>query len=98
MKLYWMYWVLALGVGCSWLCPKPKPCPTCPPLQVVEVQKPCMDPLPALPKVKLPPPDAAGVVHLDEESYRGLLELLAKVNSYLATQLERCAEAPATQP
>ena len=96
MELCWI--VIAFSVGCAWMYPKPKPCQACSPSRVVEVRKPCMEPLPELPRVHLPTPDAAGVMHLDEETYRGLYELLAKVHQYLATQLERCGEVPASQP
>ena len=49
-----------------------------------------MDPLPMLPQVILPSPNAEGIVVLDKANVADLGLLLGKLRGYVVAQLEKC--------
>lgn len=76
-------------------------CPKCPPptpATIVEVRKPCMEPLPELPSLALPAPNADGSITMPLETARTLFLFLSTLRSYLETQYTRCNATPADTP
>lgn len=75
--------------GCR--CPKPPAPPPAPPPQIVEITRPCLDPLPELPEVHLPKvaPDAIEIT-IDAANYRAISRMLILLVDYTMTQQEKC--------
>jgi len=86
LKVYLMAVLLVASCG---TCPK---CPPAPPAMVVTERVPCMDPLPDIPSLALPPPNEDGSITLPLQTARNLFLFLSTLHSYLEVQYSRCAK------
>lgn len=90
----WLTLCATLFVACSWVCPKPKTCPTCPAPRTVTVHEGCWEKMPDLP---LAPEDIEGVIDTEEEINRLATAFLMLAN-YVEEQSVRCGRKPADAP
>jgi len=78
--------------GCR--CPKPPAVPPTPPTKMVEITKPCLDPLPELPAVRLPKvPVGATEVVIDAENYRALVQFIMLLSRYVVEMSAKCGKS-----